>query len=139
MNSEAVTFRAAEPGDAAALAQFAGEAFDAAFGHLYQPHDLAGFLTQERSEKRYSTQIADPAVRISLAELDGKLLAYALVVMGKGFDERPAPQRERPVMLSQLYCAREATGRGIGATLLEWGDRRGARLECRCSAAIRVQ
>jgi ribosomal protein S18 acetylase RimI-like enzyme len=120
VTSEAITFRAAEPGDAAALAQLAREAFIAAFGELYQPQDLAAFLDGERSEERYATQIADPAVRIRLAEKDGVPVAYALIVMGKGFEERPEPKPERPVMLSQLYCAGEATGRGIGKALLEW-------------------
>jgi len=127
VTSDAVTFRAAAPGDAAALAALAREAFVAAFGHLYQPQDLAAFLAEERSEARYAGQIADPAVRIRLAERDDRLVAYALIVLGKGFDERPEPQPERPVYLSQLYCARDATGCGLGAALLEWaiGQARG--------------
>jgi ribosomal protein S18 acetylase RimI-like enzyme len=120
VSSEVVTYRAAKARDAAALAELAREAFIAAFGPLYQPHDLAAFLAAERSEERYAGQISDPAVRIRLAELGGELVAYALIVMGKGFDERPEPQPQRPVTLSQLYCAREATGRGIGKALLEW-------------------
>ena len=120
MTSEAVTFRAAGPGDAAALAKLARAAFIAAFGDLYQPQNLAAFLTEERSEERYAAQIADSAVRIRLAERDGEPVAYALIVMGKGFDERPAPQPECPVTLSQLYCLPSATGCGIGAALLNW-------------------
>jgi len=120
VTSEAVTYRAAGPGDAAALAGLAREAFVAAFGPLYQSRDLAAFLAEERSEERYAGQIADPAVRIRLAELNGAPVAYSLIVLGKGFDERPMPQPLRPVMLSQLYCAGEATGRGIGAALLDW-------------------
>ena len=120
MTSEAVTYRAAEPGDAAALAGLAREAFVAAFGELYRPEDLAAFLKAERSQERYAGQIADPAVRIRLGVLGGELVAYSLIVLGKGFDERPMPRPHRPVMLSQLYCAGEATGRGIGAALLDW-------------------
>jgi ribosomal protein S18 acetylase RimI-like enzyme len=127
VTSEAVLYRAAALGDAAALARLAREAFIAVFGHLYQPHDLAAFLTAERSEERYAAQIADPVVRIRLAVLDGALVAYSLIVLGKPFDERPEPRPQRPVMLSQLYCAPEATGRGIGAALLDWaiGEARG--------------
>jgi ribosomal protein S18 acetylase RimI-like enzyme len=120
VTSEAITFRAAEAVDAAALAQLARESFIAAFGGLYRPQDLAAFLDGYRSEERYAAQIADPTVRIRLAERAGEPVAYALIVMGKGFDERPAPQPERVVMLSQLYCAGEATGCGIGAALLDW-------------------
>lgn len=120
MSSESITFRAAGAEDAAGLAQLAREAFIAAFGELYQAQDLAAFLDNDRSEERYAAQIADPAVRIRLAEKDGVPVAYALIVMGKGFDERPEPKPHQPTMLSQLYCSGEATGRGIGAALLNW-------------------
>jgi len=127
VSSEGVSFRRARSGDAAALARLAREAFDAAFGHLYQPQDLSAFLESERSEERYAAQIADPATKVQLAEIERELVAYALIVAGKGFEERPEPRPERPVMLSQLYCAKAATGHGIGAALLEWavGEARG--------------
>lgn len=120
MTSEAVRYRAATPNDAQALARLAEEAFVAAFGTLYQPHDLATFLETERSESRYQTHLRDPATRIQLAERDGVLAGYALIVMGKAFAERPAPRPARPVMLSQLYCLPTATGSGIGRALLDW-------------------
>jgi ribosomal protein S18 acetylase RimI-like enzyme len=41
-------------------------------------------------------------------------------VLGEGIDGRPAPQPARPVFLSQLYCAGHATGRGLGARLMDW-------------------
>jgi GNAT superfamily N-acetyltransferase len=113
--------------DAEAIAALARDAFVAAFGQLYQPRDLAAFLAAERTAERYREQIADPATRVELAEAGGRLVAYALVVLGKGFCERPEPRPARPVTLSQLYCAPEATGRGIGAALIEWalGQARG--------------
>jgi len=120
VGSGEILFRAAEPGDEAALAAFARDAFDAAFGHLYAPEDLASFSTGERSQERYAAQIADPAVRVQLAEMDGVLVAYALIMLGQGFAERPQPRPARPVYLSQLYCARGMTGRGTGAVLLRW-------------------
>ncbi|AKH42653.1 ribosomal protein S18 acetylase RimI-like enzyme [Altererythrobacter atlanticus] len=112
--------RPATPDDAPALALFARNAFHAAFGHLYKPADLAAFFADARSEERYRADIADPAKRIQLAIEDGRIAAYALIVLGEGIAERPAPQPVRPVFLSQLYCARETTGKGIGAALLDW-------------------
>ncbi len=120
MEAGALVLRPAGPGDAAALAVFAKAAFDAAFGHLYAPEDLAAFMAAERSPARYAAQLADPTVRVQLAEVDGALAAYALVVLGHGFVERPAPRPKRPVYLSQLYCARGMSERGIGAALLGW-------------------
>ncbi|HEU4651597.1 MAG TPA: GNAT family N-acetyltransferase [Croceibacterium sp.] len=112
--------RPATEADVAALAPFAAEAFTAAFGHLYRPEDLALFLDEWRTERAYRDALAFPAKRVQLAEVDGKLAAYALIVLGEGFDERPAPKPARPVLLSQLYCAPEATGHGLGAALMEW-------------------
>ena len=115
-----LVLRPARPADVPALATLARDSFVAAFGHLYRPEDLALFLGEWRTETAYRDAFAVPAKRIQLAELDGRLAGYALIVLGDGFEERPAPQPARPVMLSQLYCAAEATGHGLGAALMAW-------------------
>ena len=53
-------------------------------------------------------------------DASGTPQAYALIVLGKGFAERPAPRPARPVYLSQLYCAGGMAGQGLGARLLDW-------------------
>ena len=115
-----IVLRPATPADVPALATLATEAFLAAFGHLYRPEDIALFLGEYRTAKAYRDALAVPATRIQLAELDGQLAAYALIVLGDGMDERPEPRPARPVFLSQLYCAGEATGHGLGAALMDW-------------------
>ena len=105
--------------DAAALAVLGSEAFTAAFGHLYKAADLAAFLEEYRTERKYLADLSDPGTRVVLAEADGRLLGYSLLVLGHGIDERPLPHPARPAFLSQLYCAPDATGRGVGATLME--------------------
>ncbi|WP_119084333.1 GNAT family N-acetyltransferase [Altererythrobacter sp. B11] len=105
--------------DAPMLAAFGRQAFDTAFGHLYQPEDMAAFFAEARSEEVYRAAIADPLTHLRLAFVDGELAAYALMVLGKGLPERPPPQPARPAFLSQLYCGIGATGKGIGAALLE--------------------
>jgi len=113
--------RPATDEDIPALARLGSEAFTAKFGHLYRPQDLAAFLAEYRTEAAFSRQLADRGTRIELAEdEDGRLLGYALLVLGRGFDERPRPQPLRPATLSQLYCNPAATGKGIGAQLLAW-------------------
>ncbi|MBO9498849.1 MAG: GNAT family N-acetyltransferase [Novosphingobium sp.] len=114
------TLRPATPDDAAAIAALGTDAFIEKFGHLYKPEDLKLFLDEYRTEAAYRTQLADPGTSIQLAEADGKLLGYCLIIRGDSFDERPDPQPARPVILSQLYCAPSATGRGIGSRLTEW-------------------
>jgi ribosomal protein S18 acetylase RimI-like enzyme len=112
--------RPATDADVPVLAPFAAEAFTAAFGHLYRPEDLALFLGEWRTEKAYHDALAVPTKRIQLAEVDGRLAAYALIVLGEYFEERPEPRPMRPVFLSQLYCAAEMTGHGLGAALMDW-------------------
>jgi len=115
-----VTLRPATPADAEALAKLAADSFVAAFGHLYQPEDLQAFLGEYRTPERYGADLADPARRIQLAEVDGEPAAYCLIVIGEQFDERPAPRPARPVFLSQLYCAPGQSGHGLGAALMDW-------------------
>ncbi len=114
------TLRSATQADVPALAALARDSFVAAFGPLYTPEDLALFLEEYRTEKAYREALAVPAKRIQVAEVDGQLMAYALIVLGDGMEGRPEPQPVRPVFLSQLYCADEATGRGLGAALMDW-------------------
>ncbi len=115
-----MTLRPATSTDAAALALFAREAFDAAFGHLYKPEDLASFFAAARTEEKYRSDLLNPAKRVQLAIADGRIAAYALIVLGQHFEERPQPHPERPVFLSQLYCSQETTGQGLGTALMDW-------------------
>ncbi len=115
-----MTLRPATATDAAALAELARDAFTAAFGHLYKPEDLAAFLAEYRTPEKFRAHLADPPTLVEVAEKDGKLAAYCLIVRGHRFDEQPEPRPERPVFVSQLYCAPDMTGRGLGAALLDW-------------------
>lgn len=114
------TLRPATPADAEALSRLGTDSFVAAFGHLYAPEDLKAFLDRFRSVERYRAELADPAQRVQIAEIDGRPTAYALIVFDWGFDERPAPRPQRPVLLGQLYCAPGMTGHGLGAALMDW-------------------
>jgi ribosomal protein S18 acetylase RimI-like enzyme len=112
--------RPATPADAVALAGLGRTSFIAAFGHLYRPEDLAAFLSEYRTPEKFQAHLADPTTLVQVAEVDGKLAAYCLIVRGHRFAEQPDPRPERPVFVSQLYCDAAMTGRGLGAALLEW-------------------
>lgn len=111
--------RAALPDDVPALVAVGRRSFTDAFGHLYNPEDLAAFLDDWRSPERFAVLVCYPQSHLVVAEVDGAIAGYCLTVIGKSFDERPAPKPKRPAMLSQLYCMQTATGRGMGAALLE--------------------
>jgi ribosomal protein S18 acetylase RimI-like enzyme len=112
--------RPATEADLPALTRLGQEAFVDKFGHLYKAEDLAMFLRDYRTEARYRDQLADPGTLVQLAEEDGQLLGYCLIARGDDFEERPLPHPARPVVLSQLYCAPNAIGRGIGSQLMDW-------------------
>lgn len=115
-----MNLRPATPADAPALAELGTASFVAAFGHLYEPEDLAAFLAEYRTPEKFRAHLADPPTMIQFAEVDGKPAAYCLIVRGETFEERPEPRPERPVFISQLYCDGAMVGRGLGAALIEW-------------------
>lgn len=105
--------------DLVTLVPFARQAFVDAFGHLYAAEDLGAFLDTYRAPEKFAAAIDDADALVMLAEAGGALLGYCTVAFGQRFTERPDPQPLRPCMLGQLYCAAGATGRGVGAALLE--------------------
>ena len=122
--------RAATIDDVEELAPFARAAFDAAFGHLYDPADLEAFFDEWRTVEAYRKSIARPEVRVQLAVTEGRIVAYCLLVHGFLFDEHPAPRPLNPAFISQLYCARGTTGQGIGAKLMDWAIAQSRAWEC---------
>lgn len=120
MTQAAISLRAAQPADAAALAALARQAFIDAFAHFYRPEDLNAFLDEWKVPAVYQQALADPDTAIRLAEVDGQLAAYALIKRGYVMDDHPHPRPQRPVFLSQLYCAGHMTGHGLGRRLMDW-------------------
>jgi ribosomal protein S18 acetylase RimI-like enzyme len=110
--------RRAVPDDAPALAELATDAFVAAFGRLYRPEDLAAFLAENRTPEVYHQEMLDSGTQIAVAEADGAFAGYALIHWPSEFASKS--DASRPLALHQLYCAASATGRGIGAALMEW-------------------
>lgn len=113
-----MNLRPATPADAAALSRLGTDSFVAKFGHLYTAEDLANFLAGSHSEGKVAKEIAEPTMRVMLAEDDGQLLGYCKLVMVCGWPEHARGQRA--IELKQLYTAPEATGQGIGAALMDW-------------------
>lgn len=112
--------RPATADDLTALIALSRTSFTDAFAHLYAPEDLHSFLDTERSAEKMGAAVAAPDTGVMLADEGGTLLGYCTVYFDACFPERPAPQPGRVAILSQLYCAQQATGRGVGAKLMEW-------------------
>ena len=110
--------RPATSADAPALSALGRDSFVAKFGHLYRPEDLAAFLAESHAQDVVERHLADPAMRVMLAEAEGTLLGYCRIVLDCGWPEHA--RGARAIELRHLYTAPAATGRGIGAALLGW-------------------
>jgi ribosomal protein S18 acetylase RimI-like enzyme len=105
--------------DVPALAALGRESFTAAFGHLYRPDDLAAFLAEVHDEGVVAGEIAASTCRHRLAaDNHGALLGYCKLRYPSKLSEHS--RAADPLELSQLYCAGEATGQGVGAALIDW-------------------
>lgn len=111
--------RPATLADVPALAQLGRDSFTDAFGHLYRPDDLAAFLGETHDEAVVAREIAGEECHHALAvDVGDSLLGYCkLRHPSKLFGHSNA---RNPLELGQLYCAASATGRGVGAALMEW-------------------
>ena len=120
-----ITYRDADPGDAATLSRLGRETFVETFGHLYTPENLAAFLENHR-EERWREELSDPRFSIRLAEEDGVAFAYAKV----GAPSLPFEVKRPSTELRQCYVLKPWQGRGAAQALMHWvieeARRRGA-------------
>jgi diamine N-acetyltransferase len=112
--------RPAHADDAPALAALGRDAFVAAFGHVYDPADLAAFLDQVHDVAAVGGEIADPSITHRLAEdpVAGALIGFAKLKQPGWYGAYS--DAANPISLGQLYTAPGRTGEGIGAALMEW-------------------
>ncbi|HSC80123.1 MAG TPA: GNAT family N-acetyltransferase [Chitinolyticbacter sp.] len=75
---------------------------------------LAKYALEEFTEQRFQACLADPEVRLLLAERDGHLLGYARLDLAAICPVAG----EEGVELATLYVQRHAAGQGIGSALL---------------------
>lgn len=114
-----MNLRPASLDDVPELAALGRDSFLAAFGHLYEPHDLQAFLAQVYSHEAVAADIADPARRIQLAiGEDGALAGYCKLGLACGWPDHA--RGAHVIELKQLYTDPARTGQGIGAALMEW-------------------
>jgi GNAT superfamily N-acetyltransferase len=110
-----IAYRDAGPADLAAVDVLFRRSFEATFGHLYAPADLAAFFARFTPDA-WAAELARPDLAIRLAEDDGTLVGYAKVSDPTLPVEPAGPALE----LRQLYLDAPAQGTGVGAALLDW-------------------
>lgn len=117
--AETMELRPATLDDVPALAALGRESFTDAFGHLYSPEDLAAFLAEVHDERAVASEIAGAECRHRLAVTEGgDLMGYCKLRYPSKL--AALSHADDPLELSQLYCSADATGRGVGAALMDW-------------------
>ena len=110
-----VRYRDAGHADAAGLATLFTASFTETFGHLYRPEDLAAFLARF-DEAGWAEELADPGLRIRMAEADGAPVGFAKL----GTLTLPVTPERPATELRQLYILKPWQGRGIADELMRW-------------------
>ena len=106
--------RAAVPADAPELARVAAVTFPLACPPHTTPEAKADFIATHLSEARFDDYLADPGRDLFVAELDGVVVGYTMLVAGEPSDaDVAAAITTRPTIeLSKVYVLPEAHGGG---------------------------
>jgi GNAT superfamily N-acetyltransferase len=120
-----ITYRDANPADAATLDRLFDTSFCDTFAHLYAPEDLSTFLSSF-GVADWVAELNDPAFACRIAEVDGEAAGYVKLGPLKFSVEENGPA----LLLDQLYILKEHHGAGIAHQLMDWAlgeaTRRGA-------------
>jgi diamine N-acetyltransferase len=120
-----VSFRLAGTEDAPALSQLGADTFTETFGHLYQPADLAAFLTTH-GEDHWRQELADPEFSVPIAE-DENCAAVGYAKLGP--PHLPFEPRGTAIELRQFYLLEPFQGQGLADQMMQWvvdeAERRG--------------
>ena len=115
MQGNEVTVRSAGRQDAAALAALAREAFREAYLDMLDLDEIEDYVSKNFTPDSFGADLEDEASTVLVATLGPRLIGYAQVKRSHWPDCVTGPA---PIELARLYLRREATGKGIGATLM---------------------
>ncbi|WP_167044341.1 GNAT family N-acetyltransferase [Salinibacterium sp. ZJ454] len=127
-----ITVRHAEPTDAAALHVVAGETFALACPPGTQQPDIDAFIAEHLSEEKFRLYLADPDRALLIAEVNGVVAGYTMLVFGEPQDPDVAKAiTVRPTAeLSKCYVLSTQHGHGVASHLIaqsvEMAHQRGA-------------
>ena len=121
----AVTWRDADPEDAALLGEIGRQSFVETFGHLYSPDNLAAFLLNH-SEENWRAELSDADYAVRLGFVDGAAAAFAKL----GPPKLPFKPEGPTIELKQFYVLKPWHGAGLAGEMMAWvlaeAKRRGA-------------
>ena len=123
-----MSVRPATAADLPAIDEVFRTSFCDTFAHLYEPRDLAAFLTGFTAEA-WAAEFADPAYAFQVGEAEGEVVGYAKL----GPNKLPHVAPGEVIELKQLYLLKAAHGTGLARALMGW-----ARQEARRRGAQRM-
>jgi diamine N-acetyltransferase len=117
---EGVEVRTAKAGDAAAIADVAAATFALACPPDTEPQSVAAFVAEHLTVARFADYLADPARILLVAEQDGAVVGYAMLVHGVPYDaDARAVVKHLPTTeLSKIYVLPTAHGSGVARDLM---------------------
>jgi ribosomal protein S18 acetylase RimI-like enzyme len=114
--TDAATVRLATPADAQALHELSRRTVIDTFAHLNDPTDFADFLEKHYDFQLVAADLADPAVRVLLCEVDSSPAAYARL----SSREIPACIGDgNSIQIERFYVDRPHIGQGMAAKMME--------------------
>lgn len=111
---QAPCYRLAGADDAECLAALALQVFFDTYAQGGIRPSVARYALAELSSDAFAKRIADPSLRVIVAELEAHRVGFAVLALAA---ESPVPGCPR-AELATLYVSRHFAGRGIGSTLL---------------------
>ena len=112
-----VLVRRATVADADALATFGRRQFAETFGAHNDPGDLAAYLDGTYNAAVQGAELADPRVRVLVAEVEGAWAAYALVSTRGAAPV--AVSGDSPWQIERFYVDRAYHGQGLSDALMD--------------------
>lgn len=116
-----LVIRPALPADAATLAVVAAATFPLACPPHTSDEAKADFIAKNLSEISFDGYLVDAERALFLAEIDGELVGYTMLVFGEPHDSDVAAAitRRPTVELSKVYVLPGHHGSGVSSALLE--------------------
>jgi len=107
--------------DARIVAAVAAETFELACPPGTAPESIAAFIDEHLSESKFSAYLASDERIVLLADVDGEIAGYTMLVLGEPADAGVAAAvSARPtVELSKCYVRAGFHGLGVATTLME--------------------
>ena len=111
-----ITYRDAALADGPALAAMGRRCFHETFGPHFPEADMALHLESKFGPNGLPRELADPALRVRVAEQDGAPIGWLKL----GPMDLPVPHEPAALQIIQLYVLAPWQGAGVAAALMAW-------------------